>query len=102
MIRYIPLPSDKSLFDEAVELDGVSYTLRFSWNQRAARWFLTVEDTDGVHLTTGRKVCADMPFGRGILPGQLWTLSIGEGDDDPGLRDLGVRSLLLYVDEVDT
>ena len=104
MIYLVPLTSSDSNYEQIVTLDGVDYTLRFLWNTRSGYWFLTIRNGDGDDLVTGRKVVADTPFANhdtaaGMPPGQLWFVDLTQQGLPPGLRDLGSRVVLLYVDK---
>lgn len=100
----IPTTSRLSSFTQIVTLDGEQYGLRFLWNARAERWFLSVSDAEGLPLITGRKLCSDRPWAAHETlatapPGKLWVYATGGGDADPGLRDLGERVAMMYVDK---
>lgn len=103
-VRRINIPSATSKFQQVVQMDGVSYTLVFRWNERAAHWFLTIRNSAGDNLVTGRKLVADVPFAAhetiaGFMPGTLWVRDVSGQGIDPGLRDLDDRVVLMYVDE---
>ena len=104
MIRTIRLPSTLSNFELVTTLDGEDYRLGFLWNSRESRWYWRLYDSSGTEILAWRKLVADSPLiahltSEAIPPGSLWCLdSTGRGMD-PGLRDLGERHWLMYVDE---
>ena len=65
---------------------------------------MSLRDADGNELATGRKLVAAIPWAAhdtidGMPPGNLWIVDRNAADTDPGLRDLGDRVRLMYVDE---
>lgn len=102
--RLIRTPAKTSKFQQVVPLEGVPYTFVFRWNERSNHWFLTIRDAAGADLTTGRKLVASAPIGAhetidGYPPGTIWTLDLTGTGEDPRLRDLGDRVVMMYVDE---
>jgi len=104
MIRAIPLPQNESNFEVITDLDGTDFRLRFLWNDRLSRWSLTLYDSSGTQIHGAMIVVVDMPIyyrdtSEDAPKGDLYCVDItGEGRD-PGLRDLGRRCQLIYVDE---
>jgi hypothetical protein len=84
-----------------IDLDGTTYELFFTWNDRAAAWYMDLLGLDGNYIRSGIKVVTgtpllarisadDRPFGDIIAIDQ-------EGEDlDAGLEDLGDRIVLIY------
>lgn len=104
MTRLIRISGKTSKFQQVVPLDGEQFTFRFRWNARTERWFLTIRDASGTDLVTGRKLVANVPFAvhetvAGMPPGDIWVLDTTGAGTDPGLRDLGDRVIMMYVDE---
>jgi hypothetical protein len=102
--RLIRVTGRTGKFQQAVPLEGETYTFLFRWNDRVSRWFLTIRDDAGADLITGKKMVADVPFHQhgtveGLPPGEIWVLDLTDSGIDPGLRDLGDRVRLMYVDE---
>jgi hypothetical protein len=104
MIFVIPTDLLESNYPQTSTLDGTAYILELLWNARARRWFMTLSDTDGNRLISGRKLVANIVWGaRDVLealpPGDIWVRTGPSSNDaDPGLRELGSRVFLMYVD----
>lgn len=103
MIFVVNLTSQKSNYDQVQTFDGTEYELRLLWNERDEHWYMTLSDTEGNAIATGRKLVSGPWAERDTLdtmpPGQLWVQPTEGSDDDPRLRDLNVRVYLMYVDE---
>lgn len=102
----IPLRSDLPFFDVQVPLDGVTYTLEFRWNVRAAAWFMTVLDEQaetvlmaGLKLVLGAFIGLEQT-GR-QPPGVFLMLDTSGTNVDPGVDDLGDRVRLEYLTAAD-
>jgi hypothetical protein len=105
MIRRIRTSTKESNYEQVTSLDGVDFILRFLWNERDNHWFLTIRDAAGSDIITGIKLVADIPVGAHLTDerrpeGQIWTVDMTGAGVDPGLRDLGERVILSYVDSV--
>lgn len=105
-VLVISTSTELSSYTQRTILDGVEYLLSFQWNQREAKWYLSIADSEGAPLGSGLKLVADFPLNRrlvdpGAPPGVLYAMDrTGEGVD-PGLRDLGDRVFLIYVPVAD-
>ncbi len=106
MIRVIPASQTESNFPLVVTLEGQDYIFAYLWNERDSHWYLTVRDSSGSDIVTGIKVVADVPFyvhesDERWPPGDIWIRDTTGSETDPGLRDLGTRVKVVYVDEED-
>jgi hypothetical protein len=104
MIRKIQTSTKESNYEQVTSLDGEDFILRFLWNERDNHWYLTIRDSAGSDIITGVKLVADIPIASHVadedMPaGQIWTIDMTGAGADPGLRDLGARVLLAYVEE---
>jgi hypothetical protein len=104
MIYEIPITSRTSNFRQKTSLDGRDFEFILRWNQRESRWYMDLNDSDGLILASGRKLVADIPlFAResseDFPPGILVAIDMSDEEGDPGLLDLGDRVRLLYFDE---
>lgn len=103
MIVEIPLVSTYPVFEQVQQLDGVSYTLKFNFNARDGRWYLSVYDVDAEPIVLSIGLVPDMPLlagyvMEGVPPGELLLLDSGEPKRDPTRSDLGARARLFYAD----
>jgi hypothetical protein len=99
----IPLDSTTSTFELTVILDGIEFVFRFNFNTRSRYWHMSIIDTDGVNLLTGKKITVDRPLLKNetnpnLPPGELWLIDTHGLGADAGLRDLGNRHTLVYVE----
>ena len=86
-----------------VDLEGRLYTLRLAWNIRAEAWFLSLSDSDGVAILSGKKVVVDWDLLRTLAderrpPGRLAAMDLEGLGTAPGLDDLGERVVLTYLE----
>ena len=105
-IRIIPTDPELSTYSQRVTLDGREYQVTLQWNQREAKWYVSLADADGAPIVDGVKVVANFPLLRTLTdrrapPGEMFAMDRSGAGVDPGLRDLGRRVLLVYVDAAD-
>lgn len=101
--------STHPFFDQTVTLDGVNYVLAFAYNQREARYYVSLGTPAGVWLATGCAVVCDIPLFAnathyaGTPAGRLFVLSSTSDDSPPQLGQMGVglRCSLNYVTAAD-
>ena len=103
-IIRIPLDQDSPEFVQQTQLDGITYTLRFHWNEREQSWYLAIGDVDDVPIVTSRKMVSEWPMlhreqSERKPPGSLWVVDLTGSGEPPGLSDLDKRVVLLYLDE---
>jgi hypothetical protein len=103
MIYAIPTFSDDSYLQRTT-LEGATYVLAFDFNQRAASWYLSVADLDGVDIVNGVKLVTGFSLlGKCRDPraplGVLYVVSSTSDGSPPGQFDLldGGRCTLLYM-----
>ncbi len=100
-ILIIPTDSENSSFKMRTELEDKEFVLRFDWNGRLERWFISLMDGSenplvmGMNLVTnwnlfGRFKGAAFPAGRMMLHD-----ATGKGDEC-GRNGLGSTHFLLY------
>ena len=101
----IPTSTTESQYSQTTTLEGRDYDLSFTWIEREDRWYLDIA-SGGETLLAGLKLVADWPLLRLqaselLPPGELVALDMtGEGRD-PGLRELGERVKLFYIESED-
>ena len=87
-------------FTVQADLDDVTYTLRFRWNNRAEFWWLSVLDETGTVLYAHVKAVVNFPYATyratPIPPGALVLVDTSGKGHECGFEDLGARCALLY------
>jgi hypothetical protein len=102
-------------YRQVTTLDGRDYTLRFLFNQREGKWYMSLSDESDDSIVHGVKIVPLISLLRKVTdarrpPGVLMArdttaadIDFGAGekvaDLDPGLNDLGARVLLFYFPE---
>jgi hypothetical protein len=83
-------------YSERVKLDGRDYLLRFSYNEREERWYLSLYDDAedplilGIKLLTNWELLQHYHADPRVPPGELWVMDTTGNDDPPTLNELGV------------
>lgn len=100
----IPTSVSASLprYSQRTTLDGQEFILRFAWNQRQARWYLSVSDADDVAVVLGIPLVLNWPLLRLVTDarrplGELVVINEA-GQAAPTLTTLGTDCLLYYYD----
>jgi len=80
-------------YTEIVQLGGITYRLRFTFNSRAASWFLNILGAGGDVLVAGIRVRLEWPLAmqhvQATLPdGELIVLDLVASRVEPGRDDL--------------
>lgn len=107
MALTIPLQNDLPFFSMQVELENSTYGLEFRYNEASEAWFVSISTADGTPIVSGARLVVDWPlFGRyaddRLPPGILIAQDTTGARQDPGLEDLGTRTLLLYFTSEET
>lgn len=102
MIVTLPNRTDIARYLFLVTLSS-EFRFRFYFNRRDQHWYFDIQNPDGTQLRSGIKVVADFPL---LKTWAEQTRPIGEllaidaaSDVDPGIDELGGRTLLVYDDE---
>lgn len=87
----------------SVTLDGIDYQLEFRHNSREDNWYMDLLDVAGNALRSGIRCVINFPLIRLMRedtrpPGELFCLDTRQIPNDPLLEDLGVNSIISYVD----
>jgi hypothetical protein len=91
----IPIAVDGAPFvDQITNLDGTDFRLAFRYNQREARYYVTIGHPDGTDYTTGAALVCSWPLFANtkdprMPPGRLLVLPQGGDSTAPGLGELG-------------
>lgn len=107
MADPVIIPTDttgRAYYTQRTRLDGREFTLRFAWNQREERWYLSVLDSEEVLLVAGIKLVCNWPllryaqWDKRVPPGDLRVSALSANDSPPGFEDLGegLRCELVY------
>lgn len=88
-------------YSQRTTLDGREYHFRFQWNVREAKWYMSLKDSADSAIVDNVKVVANFPFLKLLTdarrpPGEI--IAQCTSGIDPGLKDLGGRVTLTYVD----
>jgi hypothetical protein len=87
-------------FTAQADLDDVTYTLRWRWNNRAAFWWVSILDETGTILYAHVKAVVNFPYATyratPIPPGALVLVDTSGKGHEAGFEDLGARCALLY------
>lgn len=109
MTVRLPVTQEGARFQFFCELDGISYSFLFRWNDRDGAWYLEIGDGGGAALVSGIKVVIDIwllkairGLSAGLPPGDFIAFDTANLDTDAGFEDLGRRVQILYftADEV--
>lgn len=90
-------------YNQRVEINEVTYSLRFYWNDRAQSWFVDILNDSEIPLAMGRKcnVGSDLisqSHYQGVPQGSLVPWDTSQRDVDPFIDDFGTRVILLYLE----
>lgn len=96
----IPTTAD-AFYSMSVDLEGVEYRLKFAYNSREDRWYLSVFDAVGEPIAQSVKLVTNWP----LLNRKAWDprapkgVLYVSGTSPPGLNDLveGGRCSLVYL-----
>lgn len=104
----VPLDPVIPQFTQEIILEGISYKLRFNYNDRESLWYISLSTANDEPIAEGIKVVLNLPLFRKIADarapgGEIYAMetdAFGESTGQPpSLTDLGTRVELLYVDE---
>ena len=101
MSLTIPLRQGLPYFSLQVQLEAVTYTLTFRWNDRQSAWFMDIANEDESTIyESGVRVVVGYPLAVNTAnrqpPGVFIAIDTTKKDEDPGLNELGARVQLLY------
>lgn len=120
MSQILDTSTDLSDYRQVTTLDGVDFVLRFLFNEREGKWYLSLADADDVSIVHGVKIVPLISLLRKVtdarrpagllmardLTGPDVDFAAGQKvlDLDPGLTDLGaggrVRLFYFTADEL--
>lgn len=102
-ILEIPTFHDEPYYEMQTILDGSTFILTFHWNEIDAAWFVSVADSKGVAIWSGRRIVANWPLMARCRDARrpkgeiLCVVPAGDGST-PRYEDLGDAAKLMYLD----
>lgn len=108
MILEIVIPKNTAFFQQRVELDGVTYLLDFSLNQRQDAFYLTLSDESGNFILGPLKIVSNWPllrwhrYEKRLPPGELYAIALNGTPEVPGYNVLGFDVGFYYYDLAET
>ena len=108
-ILLIPTTPGQPYYQQKTRLDGRDFLLHFAYNEREARWYLSIHDEEDTPLRKGLKLVANWPLLRHyredprMPPGELIIFDLTGDGSPPTLDDLGegLRCQLNYTPRAD-
>ena len=102
MPQRIPSGAPGPSFTMRTSLDGVTFELTLTWNERESAWYLAIADSDGAVIRSGIRLALDWPLLRQVVDdrrpaGELYAIDVESTGVDAGREDLGGRVRLYYV-----
>jgi len=99
----LPIRSDIPAYDFQTELDGVLYTLGFSFNSRAGYWVMDIFDSSETPVLMGIRIISGWLLTNrfvmaGLPPGDFFVYDTSGKNEDPTMSDFGGTKILLYAD----
>lgn len=103
----VPTRTSPLEYREQVTLDGIVFTLLFTYNLREDFWYLDLLDSSDVPVKQGIKLVTGFSLLRLVAdttirpPGGLVAVDPTGQDREPGRETLGTDSILIYIEEAD-
>lgn len=100
-IWSIPVQFKSPDFSFQIDLDGIIFGFRFTYNARTDRFSMEIQDqlgnaiVSGIALTVNWKVLARFKDSS-LPPGDLFTMDITGGNNEPSAVNFGDTILLCY------
>ena len=83
---------------QTVELDGVRYRIRLTWNGRTRSWYMDLEDIDGKGIAVGRRLSpGSFPVPKNVPGAPPGTFYVTSQLDPYDQADLGEGMDLVYI-----
>ena len=99
----IPIEQTSAWFEFGCELEGVTFTFTFRFNDRDGCWYFDIADASGNALARGLKAVTGWPLLSalrtlpGLPPGELVVSDEAGLDEEPTFDSLGRRHLMFYL-----
>jgi len=103
----IPTRTDISAYSYKISLEGTTFSLRFSFNDRVGKWMLQIADQSDVVLLNEIPLVSNWDLisrfvTDGLPLGALYAFDTSGTGSDAGRFDLGERVKLLYRESTTT
>lgn len=100
-IYSIPVNFSSPDFTEQIDMDGVTYGLHFTYNERTDRFSMEIQDQLGNPLVSGVAVVTNWALldrfkTPGLPVGTLFTMDVTGGNTEPSAVTFGNTVLLCY------
>jgi hypothetical protein len=98
----IPLRSDVPWYDQKCEIDSITYTMTFHWNERASLWVMDIATNDEEMIISGIPLLCNVDllgrFQDERLPqGMMFCYDQTETGQDPDATNVNIDVFLLYA-----
>lgn len=108
-LQLIPTSPGVPYYRQKTKLEGREFVLYFSYNERIARWYVSIFDEEETPLLRGLKLMTNRPLLRHyrtdtrLPPGELMALAQDGSHEPPALNELGEgkRVELVYLEAAD-
>lgn len=108
-IQLIPTTPAVAYYSQRTKLDGRDYLLRFSWNEREERWYVSIFDDEENPLVQSIKIICNWRLLRAyhadprVPPGEIVATDLTGLNVPPGFDELGegLRVELNYIPVAD-
>ena len=99
------IPFDNTIEDQIfqIDLEGVVYSIRVRWNNRAGYWIMDIAQNDGTEIINGVPLLLGISllaqYQNPLLPpGEFVFLDTSGQMQEATIDDLNYRCILLYVE----
>ena len=97
----IPVRNDLPAYEFRIDLESVTYTMRFRYNLRMQRWIMDLADGDGEDIIAGIPILINLDLLRqysrsNLPPGTLFCVDYSGEEQNPDRERFGDSALLLY------
>lgn len=102
----IPARSTPNAYKFKIDLEGVNYVLDFGWNQRSARWYMSIFQKDGETLLVGDiPILINVPLhdqyvDERLPPGRFIALDETGKNRQPIVSNFGTEIKLFYEESI--
>ena len=100
----LPTTTDFGVYSFRIELENVEFNFDFRFNPRDNHWYFDLLNSDSVAIRHGVKIVSNWPLLKTLIQqgrpdGEIVSIN-ASADDDPERDDIGVNSVLSYLEGV--